>query len=172
MKRKIVTFFIIVVCFLLQSSVFPHLAFATVIPNLFIIVTSSFGFMRGKRTGMYVGLVCGLFADVFWGDILGFHMLIYMLIGYLNGSFQRLFFDEDIKLPIGLIGASEFIYGLVICFCIHILQGNFAFADPLIRIILPELIYTILTTLVLYPLILFINKKLEAEEQRSASKFV
>ena len=40
------------------------------------------------------------------------------------------------------------------------------------RIIVPELIYTIVITLGLYPLILFINHKLEAEEKRSASKFV
>ena len=172
MKRKIITFFIIVVCFLLQSSVFPHFAFASVTPNLFIIVTSSFGFMRGKKSGMYVGLVCGIFTDLFWGEALGFNMLIYMVIGYLNGSFQRLFYDEDIKLPIGLISASELVYGLVTCFCIYILRGNFAFTEHLIRVILPELIYTILATLILYQIILYINKKLEAEEQRSASKFV
>ena len=40
------------------------------------------------------------------------------------------------------------------------------------HIILPELVYTILVTLVLYQVILHVNKRLEAEEQRSASKFV
>ena len=40
------------------------------------------------------------------------------------------------------------------------------------EIILPELVYTILVTLALYQIILHINKKLEEEEQRSASKFV
>ncbi len=172
MKRKVITFFIIVICFLLQSAVFPHFAFASVVPNLFIIVTSSFGFMRGKRTGIYVGLVCGFFADLFWGQALGFNMLLYMAIGYLNGFFQRLFFDDDIKLPIGLISASELFYGLMTCFCSYILRGDFAFAEHLIHIILPELIYTILATLILYQIILYINKKLETEEQRSASKFV
>ena len=37
---------------------------------------------------------------------------------------------------------------------------------------LPELVYTILVTLVLYQIILHINRKLEKEEQRSASRFV
>ena len=40
------------------------------------------------------------------------------------------------------------------------------------RIIVPELIYTIMVTLIVYPLILWVNHKLEAEEKRSASKFV
>ena len=106
------------------------------------------------------------------GQRLGFYMLLFAVIGYMNGFFRRLFYDDDIKLPIALIGASELIYGLVTYFCLYMLQGNFAFTNCLTHIILPELVYTILITLVLYQIILHINKKLEAEEQRSASKFV
>jgi len=172
MKRKIVTGAIILICFLLESTVFHKLAFSSITPNLMIIVVSSFGFMRGKKTGMTVGLVCGLLVDLFWGDLLGFHMLIFTLIGYTNGAFERLFYDEDIKLPIILIAASEVIYGLVIYGCMYMLQGDFLFGTYLYRIILPELVYTILITLFVYQIILKINRKLEAEEQRSASRFV
>ncbi|MGF0032852.1 rod shape-determining protein MreD [Bariatricus sp. SGI.154] len=172
MKRKLITFLIIIVCFLLQSSIFHYLSFAAIKPNLLIIVTSSFGFMRGKKEGLFVGFVSGLFADLFWGSALGFNMLLYAVIGYVNGFFRRLFYDDDIKLPIALIGASEFLYGLVTYACMYMLQGDFAFIDYLIHIIMPELVYTILVTLALYQMILYINKRLEAEEQRSASKFV
>ena len=86
--------------------------------------------------------------------------------------FERLFYDDDIKLPIGLIGASELFYGVITYISMYMLQGNFAFGTFLMHIILPELVYTILVTLVLYQVILHVNKRLEAEEQRSASKFV
>lgn len=172
MKRKIITILIIVICFLLQSTVFHRLSFGTICPNLLIIVTSSFGFMRGRKSGMYVGLICGLFTDLFWGTTLGLHMLIFTLIGYLNGSFQRLFYDDDIKLPIGLIAGSELIYGVLSYIVVCMFQGDFSFGTHLFHVILPELVYTILVTLILYQIILFINKRLEAEEQRSASKFV
>ena len=156
MKRKLITFFIIIICFLLECTVFHRLAFATIKPNLLIIVTSSFGFLT----------------DVFWGNTLGFYTLLFSVIGYMNGSFRRLFYDDDIKLPIALIAISELIYGLVTYFCMYLLQGDFAFEAYLRQIIMPELVYTILVTLILYQIILHINKKLEAEEQRSASKFV
>ena len=172
MKRKIITFVIILVCFLLESTVFHKLSFASICPNLMIIITSSFGFMRGKKEGMTVGFVCGLFVDVFWGSMLGFHMLLFTVIGYLNGIFKHLFFDEDIKLPILLIGGSELVYGCVMYGCLYMLRGDFTFFSYLYHIILPELVYTILVTFILYQVILRINKKLEAEEQRSASKFV
>lgn len=172
MKRKLITFLIILVCFLLESTIFHKLTFASICPNLMIVVTSSFGFMRGQKSGMAVGFVSGIFMDLFWGGSLGYHMLLFTIIGYLNGAFERLFYDEDIKLPICLIGASELAYGLVTYICLYMLQGDFAFGEYLSHIIIPELVYTILVTLVLYQVILHINRKLETEEQRSASKFV
>ena len=163
---------IIVVCFLLQSTIFHKLTFGQICPNLLIIITSSFGFMRGKKSGMYIGLICGLFIDLFWGGVLGFYMLMFTVIGYLNGCFQRLFFDEDIKLPIVLIAASELLYGIGVYVFTYMLQGEFSFGTHLLHVIIPELVYTILATLILYQIILHINKRLETEEQRSASKFV
>ena len=119
-----------------------------------------------------VGAISGLLVDIFWGQLLGFHTLLYTVIGYLNGSFERLFYDEDVKLPIVLISASEFLYGICIYVFVYMLQGDFAFGTYLFSIIIPELVYTILVTLILYQVILHINRKLESEEQRSASKFV
>ena len=86
------------------------LALASIAPNLMIILTASFGFMRGKKSGMFVGFFCGLFMDVFSGNLIGFYALLYMVIGYLNGFFRRLFYAEDIKLPLILISGSEFVY--------------------------------------------------------------
>ena len=128
--------------------------------------------MRGRKSGIAVGAISGLLVDIFWGQLLGFHTLLYTVIGYLNGSFERLFYDEDVKLPIILISASEFLYGICIYVFVYMLQGDFAFGTYLFSIIIPELVYTILVTLILYQVILHINRKLESEEQRSASKFV
>ena len=172
MKRKVITFFIILISFLLQSPLLVKLKFGAVSPNLMLVVTSSFGFMRGRKSGIAVGAISGLLVDIFWGQLLGFHTLLYTVIGYLNGSFERLFYDEDVKLPIVLISASEFLYGICIYVFVYMLQGDFAFGTYLFSIIIPELVYTILVTLILYQVILHINRKLESEEQRSASKFV
>lgn len=171
-RRGIITAVILIVCYLLQCTLFPKLALASVKPNLMIIVTAAFGFMRGPKEGILVGFFSGLLIDIQFGDILGFYALIYLIIGYINGLFQQLYFDEDVKFPLLFIAASEFLYGLVIYFLMFFLRSEFDFLHFLSHIIIPELIYTIVVTLGLYPLILFINRKLEAEEKRSASKFV
>ncbi len=137
-----------------------------------IIVTATFGFMRGKKEGLIVGFISGLLVDIMFGDLIGFYALIYTVLGYANGYFRRIFYSDDIKLPLVLIAASDLIYGHLVCIFMFIMRSKFNYFYYLGTIILPELIYTILITLGLYQLILFINKKLEAEEKRSASKFV
>lgn len=172
MKRPLITILIVIVCFLLECTVFQSLSFASISPNLLIIVTASFGFMRGKKEGMLVGFLCGIITDIFFGDLIGFYALFYTVLGYANGLFKRIFYPEDIKLPLFLIGASDFILGNTVCIFMFIMRSRFDYFYYLGHIIIPELIYTVLVTLVLYQIILKLNQKLESEEKRSASKFV
>lgn len=161
MKRRVITVLIIVVCFLLECTVFQKIAFASITPNLLIVITSAFGFMRGKKEGMFVGFLSGLLVDIFFSELIGFYALVFMLIGYVNGFFKRIFYAEDIKLPLILIAASDFIYGHIVCIFMFIIRSRFNYLYYLNHIIMPELIYTILVTLILYQLILHINQKLE-----------
>ena len=59
------------------------------------------------------------------------------------------------------------------CYVImFLLRSRFDFVYYLLHIILPEIVYTIVVTLLLYPLILWINTRLERGELRSGKKFV
>ncbi len=172
MLRKIVVTLFVLGCFILQCSVFGSFAFAGIIPNLMIVLTSSFGFMRGEKEGLVIGFFCGLLSDIFFGNFLGFYALVLMYIGYLNGKFSRIFYPEDIKLPIALIVTSDLSYGILCYGLMFLLRGRLQFVYYFTHVILPEALYTIVVTIFLYPVILAVNKKLEAREKRSAQKFV
>ena len=141
-----------------------------------IILTASFGFMRGEKTGLIMGFFCGLLADIlpkkgfFHRFLLGLNAMIYMYIGYTNGKFNRIFFPEDIKLPLALILVSDLAYGFLYYITLFLMRSRFHIEYYFLHIILPEVVYTILITL--YPLVLWLNKKLEESEKRSARKFV
>ena len=52
-------------CFLLQSTLFQNIfAAAEIAPNFMVILTVSFGLMRGKREGMFVGFLRDPFGSV------------------------------------------------------------------------------------------------------------
>ncbi len=168
MLRKIIVILIVIVGFLLQSSVFSAISMGGIVPNILIIITSSFGFMRGKNEGMVIGFLCGLIMDVFYGDILGFYALVYLVIGYLNGFFRSIFYPEDIKLPMILITASELAYCFLCFIFLFMLRGKFHLGYYFLHIFLPEIAYTILVTLLIYKGILFVNERLENREKRRA----
>lgn len=172
MRRKLTVFLIISICFILQCTLFQAFSFASISPNLLIVAVSSFGFMRGRKEGMWIGFFSGLLLDLFFGSVIGFYALVYAYIGYVNGFFRKRFFPDDIKLPLILIAASNLSYNMLVYFFLFFLRGRFRFGYYFLHIMLPELVYTILVTIVLYFLILRINQKLESIEKRSASKFV
>ena len=106
-KRIFITALVILVAYVLQCTVFPVLDIAGIKPNLLLIVTASFGFMRGSKSGMLVGFLSGLLIDIQFGKMIGFYALIYLVVGFLNGLFEQMFYDEDIKLPLFLIAVSD-----------------------------------------------------------------
>ena len=81
-RRRIIMILLIFFCFLLQSTLFQStFAVADVAPNLMVILTVSFGLMRGKREGMFVGFLGVILSDLFFGSALGFTALLYVIIG-------------------------------------------------------------------------------------------
>ena len=171
MRRKLVLFLVIAICFVLQTTVFQALPFGNIAPNLLLIIVSSIGIMRGRREGMWVGLFCGLLIDIFFGFYIGIYALLYLYIGFLNGIFQKRFYPDDIKLPMILIGASDVVCSIMIYFFLFFMRGRFNLVYYLKSIMIPEFVFTMLVTIPLYFILLKINQKLEAYEKRSAKKF-
>ncbi|HCJ08828.1 MAG: rod shape-determining protein MreD [Lachnospiraceae bacterium] len=161
MKRSITIGIIIVVCFLLQSTVFHFLELAGVVPNLLLIVTMSFGLMRGRREGLLVGFFSGLLIDIFFGSILGPYAFIYMTLGYGNGFFHRIYYVEDVLLPMTMITLNDLIYNVIVYIVFFLMRNRLDFPTYFVDVILPEMIYTILITLFFYKILVRINLRLK-----------
>ncbi len=172
MKRKITMAALILLFIILQSTLCQEIAIASVKPNLLIILIVSFGLMRGRRSGMMIGFFCGLLADLFFESIIGFNALIYLWVGYLSGYFYRIFYDDDIKTPLFLISVSDLAYG-IIHYCFRFLmRGRVQFFTYLGRIILPEVFYTLILTILCYRILYTINQRLSLSDNRGVDYFV
>ncbi len=171
MKRNIILFLVILCGFVLQTTLFQTLSFGGISPNILIIITVSYGFMYGKKCGMIVGFICGLLMDIFYGSVLGFYALVYLYIGAANGVFHSIFYQDDIKLPLVLILASDFVYSFTCYVLLYLLRSRFDFIFYLKHVILPEIVYTIFVTVFIYPCILLLNRTIE-EIERGDNKVV
>ena len=89
MKSKIVLFFTIIVCFLLQSTLLQKIAIGSITPNLLLILCVSMGLMRGRKSGLWTGFFSGLLVDLFYGSVFGFYAWISSIIlPYTGFSFS------------------------------------------------------------------------------------
>lgn len=170
MKRKAVKLLLIFLCFILQGSLFRVISLGGVSPNLLIILTSFSGFMSGKKEGMFTGAIAGLFIDVLYGNgLIGFSMLLYAWIGYANGAFSRLFYPEDVKLPLILTSVSDFLAGFLTYVFLFLLRSRLDLSYYMLKIILPETVYTLLITILLFKPFLFLEELLKDETERKGT---
>lgn len=171
MLRKFIMTVLALIFYLLQCTLFKTWALASVSPNLLLVLTFAAGFMGGKKNGMYVGVISGLLLDFFYGDVVGFNTLLLLYIGYVNGMFHKMFYDEEITLPIALLIGSELSYSFIYYIFNFLLRRRLDIGYYFSHIMLPELAYTVVISVLIYRLLLRLNRRLDEFEKRSAAKF-
>lgn len=135
-------------------------------PNLLLILTVSIGFMQGKKEGMMYGFLSGLLIDLSYGNFVGFYAILYLVIGYFCGFFAHIYFDEDIKVPLLLVGGTDFCYNIVIYIAKFLLRGRLDIGGYLMSVIIPEVVSTLIFTLLLYRILYLINHHLVEKEKK------
>ena len=115
---------------------------------MILIFVVSFGFMRGKKTGIWTGFVCGLCCDLLGDGILGYYALIYLLIGFGAGCCCKLFYDDELRVPVLIVAVCDLVYGGMVYVLGFLLHGR------------------IQLTAILYKVFLKINKKLTELEMK------
>lgn len=156
----------IVICFLIQSAMFHYVALAGIMPNLLLILVVSTAYMRGRMSGLMLGLFSGLLVDFMYGSyIIGLYALLYLLIGYFIGFTNKVYSNDDYTLPIIIIAVSDFIYGFFYYVFEFLLRGRLNFLYYFRRMILPEIIYTVAVSIFLYKLLHMINNHMNQKSE-------
>lgn len=171
-RRLFFSFIFILVSFILQTTVFRALDLGGVTPNLLMIYAASTAFIRGDRSGLIAGFVCGLFVDIFFGTYLGFFALIYMYICFLVGKLHDIFFTQNLAVPILIIGIADFVFGFVCYVLMFLFRTKFDIGYYMTTVIIPEVVYTTLVAIFYYPIILAASNSIDERDERGESRFV
>lgn len=150
MKQGIFTVLLVFFCYILQTTVFHSLAIAGVMPNLLLIITVSNGYMKGQTNGLLTGFFCGLFIDMILYDVIGVCALIYMVIGFLVGYANRIYYGDDFTIPMILIGLGDLCYSFLYYICMFLLRNRMNLPYYFARIMIPEMVYTLAIGIFLY----------------------
>lgn len=150
MIRVIITALGILICYLLQSSVFPNFELANVVPDVILILIITAGYVKGKFYGMLTGLCSGLLIDFCIGNYIGLFGILYMLIGYLAGYSYKIYDKDDYTLPIMFIGIGELLYQHMYYLIFFAFRGKLNYVFYLNRFMLPRTVYTLAAGIFFY----------------------
>ena len=168
--RYLFMIFLFICSFVVQGSILPYFSLGDTAPNLMLILTVSAGILEGPYTGMGMGLFAGLLSDLYFSEYIGFYALIYLLIGYLTGVIGTYLFVDDYKYTVPAVAAADLLYGLY-CFTFQFLfrsrlYGGYFF----LHYVFPEMLYTALLSIPLFPLIIRLRKWEEAGQRKGSSR--
>ena len=162
MKRIICSFIMMIILYLIQTTIFNKIAIAGIKPNVVIILVVFIGYKYGKIPGMIMGFFMGLFLDLTEADYVGYYAVIYLTIGYLMGFGNKLYNGDFNLIPVGLIGVSDLMLNFMIFITGFLLRNRLDLPYYVIRIILPEAVYTMIVAALFYRIIDAVYLKLEA----------
>ena len=169
--KILITGLIIMISFILQSTLSLANSDVVATPNLLLFVTCIFGFMRGCNYGSVTGIFCGLLVDIFFGDVIGLYALIYMYVGFFSGLFKKMFYSNHVFMPMLLVFTSDFIYNAFVYIFRFLLRNKLDFSYYFEKIIFPEMIITTFIAFALYKLFYILNEKMLTLKQENTLSF-
>ena len=164
MKKAITIILMIIasiIIYLLQTNLFSWFTIAGVKPNLFVILILFIGLFSNSRVGIIYGILFGFFLDIVIGKNIGTTSVMLGLIGFLGGYLDKNFSKESKLTIILMVIGSTCIYEIgtyifnIIRMSINIEIFTF------IKILIIELIFNVILTIILYPLIKKAGYKIE-----------
>ncbi len=151
MVRLIVTFIELIFCFLLQTSLFSFLRISGVVPNCLLILIITVAYTKGQIPAMITGFFAGILLDLCFSQTVGFCAILYMIVAFLAGFANKIYYERDYFVPGALMFAGEFVYSFMYYILFFLLRGKLELHTYFIYTILPRMLYTVLISLLLYP---------------------
>ena len=85
-KKRILPVVMILAAFLLQTTVFQSIKLAGAVPNLLLVLTITYGYLRGRTSGLVIGFFSGLLLDCLYGSV--FCVLLLLLCHRIFNAWQ------------------------------------------------------------------------------------
>lgn len=163
MIRNFKLFVIVVIAYVLQTTIISDFNILGVAPNLFLVTTCGIAFLFGSTIGGVVGFIFGLLFDLTYGRAFGLYAFLGMHIGIILGQSNKRFFKDNYIVAVTFTGFATIVFETFIyIFAIFAYNQNFDFGAYFINIMLITLANVILS-IIIYPILLKINIGVELD---------
>jgi rod shape-determining protein MreD len=168
MRGRIILYIVLIFIFVTtQVTVLNFIEIFGVRPNLVIILIVSISLLEGRNQGAVVGFFAGLCLDAVIGVALGYHALIGMLLGILLGNINKRFFKENLFVMLICTFISTVLFESTVILISYALGLRMNYIESLKDIIFPEAAINSIIGMVIFFLIVRINRKLYSMDTKN-----
>lgn len=154
-------FFTFILIYILQSNVFTWFNIMGVKPNLFVVLILFCGLFTGKKSGLICGVIFGILIDLFIQTRVIIEPIMLGALGFTSGVLVKNFSKENrLNIMIIVIGAT-LVYETGVYILQILLNGINLELIAFIKIVLIEMLYNAMLTIIIYPIIQYFGKKVE-----------
>ena len=142
-----------ILIYFLQANFFSWFYIAGVMPNLFIILILFIGLFGNKAMGTIYGLIIGILLDFIIGTKIGINCIGLGLIGFLATVFDKNFSKDSRMTSMVMVVVATAIFEVLSYVLNYILIATNIEIVNFLRILAIEMLYNLILTIVLYPLL-------------------
>lgn len=163
--KKVGCLFVLIVCFFvvyfLQVNFFSWFTIAGVKPNLFIVFVLFISLFAGMKVGVPFGIFMGLFLDIIIGKNIGISAVMLGIIGFIGGYFDKNFSKESRITIMLMVVGSTCVFEIGSYFLQVIELSVYVEIVPFLVMLLIEIVYNTILTIILYPVMQRLGYRLE-----------
>ncbi len=156
MKKVIINIILVVLCFViyfLQSNFFNWFTIAGVMPNLFVIFILFIGLFGNRIMAIVYSTIIGIFLDLLFEQSVGVNLIGFVLIGIIATIFDKNFSKDSRATIMFMVFGSTIFFEIVTYFMNYLLYSVNTEVFKFIMILILEVIYNIIITIIIYPIL-------------------
>ena len=155
MKKAFINLILILmgfVIYFLQSNFFSWFTISGVKPNIFIIYILFIGLFGNKSMGLVYGAIFGIILDLLFKEKIGSNLIGLTLIGVIAIIFDKNFSKDSRITIMFMVFGSTIIFEVITYLINYVLYSVNIEILNFIKILIIEVIYNIIITIIIYPL--------------------
>jgi rod shape-determining protein MreD len=141
---------IIVINFILQSTILQSLKIAHISANFTLVLVIVVTVIYGLEKGLFAAVISGLFVDAFLSMVLGINLFILVIISILISIIGRPLFTGNKFTLVFMAAISTVIYHLMYFFFMYFLNKGISIGDVMTQIVPIEVIYNSIVCVIVY----------------------
>lgn len=167
MKKKIIINICLILTaifvYFLQANFFSWFTIAGIMPNLFVLYILFIGLFGTKTMGTIYGLIVGILLDFILGTKIGIYCVSLGVIGFLAAIFDKNF-SKDSRITIMVMGiVATAIFEILSYLLKYLFVSMQIEIINFVKILAVEIIFNLILTIILYPLIQKCGYRIENE---------